>query len=70
MTDSEREALMSRNRRTRGYLMTLKWHRETKGDDMEVPDPEKMTCIDCPQAVACRSAWDYYNTNGDCLEDK
>ena len=69
MTD-DRESVTARNRRTRGYLMARHWHRETKGAVMEHPNPDKMTCIDCPHAVTCRFAWDIYNTNGDCLEDK
>lgn len=31
---------------------------------------EKFTCYDCPLANNCRSAFDPYNTDGDCLEMK
>lgn len=31
---------------------------------------EEFTCHKCSLKDTCRSAWDYYNTNGDCLEDK
>ena len=30
----------------------------------------KITCDTCDKRTTCRSAYDMYNTNGDCLEDK
>lgn len=30
----------------------------------------EFTCHNCAQATTCRSAWDLYNTNDECLEDK
>lgn len=30
----------------------------------------KFTCDTCLGRVNCRSVYDLYNTNGDCLEDK
>ena len=32
--------------------------------------PIEMTCWKCQDEPTCRSAWDMYNTNGDCLEEK
>lgn len=29
-----------------------------------------MTCVNCKISRVCRSAFDTYNTDGDCLEDK
>ena len=31
---------------------------------------EKLTCEDCEQNHSCEFAWDFYNTNGDCLAEK
>lgn len=31
---------------------------------------EEITCHNCANRETCRSAWDLYNTNDDCLEDK
>lgn len=35
----------------------------------EVEDSE-VTCADCQHNDWCEYAWDLYNTDGDCLEDK
>jgi hypothetical protein len=36
-----------------------------------VPKPgAPMTCDTCPDNASCQSAFDAYNTHGDCLEDK
>lgn len=32
--------------------------------------PSDFTCHDCKAEPTCPSAWDYYNTDGDCLESK
>lgn len=32
--------------------------------------PEEFTCWNCKQHGDCESAWDAYNTDGDCLEMK
>ena len=32
--------------------------------------PEDFTCFTCVDWKTCRSAWDPYNTDGDCLESK
>ena len=36
----------------------------------EVVEDLKFTCDTCLGRVNCRSVYDIYNTNGDCLEDK
>lgn len=33
-------------------------------------DASRFTCADCPAVTECRSAFDAYNTHGDCLEMK
>lgn len=32
--------------------------------------PHEFTCHGCGAEPECPSAWDFYNTNGDCLESK
>ncbi len=34
------------------------------------PKPEDFTCWRCKEESECMSAWDLYNTGGDCLEEK
>jgi hypothetical protein len=36
----------------------------------EDPKPEETTCWTCPAKDTCEFAFDGYNTNGDCLENK
>jgi hypothetical protein len=31
---------------------------------------EDFTCHDCDARATCPFAWDMYNTNGECLEEK
>lgn len=35
-----------------------------------LPSDTVMTCDECAENETCRSAFDAYNTGGDCLEDK
>lgn len=39
-------------------------------DDPSLMKPATYTCCDCPVVLTCRSRYDMYNTNGDCLESK
>lgn len=34
------------------------------------PKKEDLTCNGCTEVDTCKYAWDYYNTNGDCLAIK
>lgn len=34
------------------------------------PNPEDFRCFYCKEEPTCPSAWDLYNTGGDCLEEK
>lgn len=34
------------------------------------PAPEDFRCFNCRSEPTCPSAWDLYNTGGDCLEEK
>lgn len=34
------------------------------------PAPEDFRCFNCRSEPTCPSAWDMYNTGGDCLEEK
>ena len=43
----------------------LEWDR-----DHEEPKREDLTCFKCGENTACPYAWDWYNTNGDCLAMK
>lgn len=43
---------------------------ETKPTIHYAPFLQLCTCWGCKEKDTCRSAWDPYNTNGDCLEAK
>lgn len=63
-THEELDALASRR------AMELREY-ETGLSGLGYPTPiTRFTCFRCPEAATCRSAYDLYNTDGDCLEDK
>lgn len=39
-------------------------------NDTGVMDKTEFTCFKCKEKETCRSAYNAYNTNGDCLESK
>jgi len=39
-------------------------------DDYPGPDPDTLTCKDCPERSTCKYVDDWYNTDGDCLAYK
>ena len=39
-------------------------------EDGKPSKAQDFTCYQCNDSHNCRSAWDWYNTNGDCLESK
>lgn len=48
---------------------TLRPHHKKaiKDEGLVIAD---FTCTNCQFVTTCRSAYDLYNTNGDCLEEK
>lgn len=61
---------------------TREWNKKTKralklidkqleGEPVYTrPAPEDFRCFNCRSEPTCPSAWDLYNTGGDCLEEK
>lgn len=39
-------------------------------EKIEKPDVKEFTCNECKANKTCPFAWDWYNTNGDCLAEK
>lgn len=47
------------------------WIGKQSGSDAHLYAlPHEFTCHDCAAEPTCPSAWDFYNTDGDCLEAK
>lgn len=51
------------NRVRRFQMIEEMFHRQMSHDT-------HITCDTCDMRTTCRSAYDIYNTDGDCLEDK
>lgn len=47
-----------------------KMEAKSGGDGSTRTQPYHFTCHRCRMVAVCESAYDLYNTGGDCLEDK
>lgn len=55
--------------RTKEQIAELEAER-TKGYTERFKSVPKFTCSDCPLTPTCYFAFDWYNTDGDCLAEK
>lgn len=51
-------------------LIREQWRALGLHPGIHVPQPAEFTCATCNAEETCESAWDLYNTDGDCLESK
>jgi len=71
--DAERAAKVAEKRAAHLEAREDGWRKHLLQIGSSDPPPEPpalFTCDDCPAALECPSAFDDYNTNGDCLEMK
>lgn len=53
--------------RARSYAELKEYRAENSEGLLPAEDEDKFTCDDCRSAASCEFAYDWYNTNGDCL---
>ena len=73
LTLEEYKAAALSQRSGRGRLAVMLHNerfKQTPDHQGEVVKREDFTCNRCVHEPYCPSAWDFYNTDGDCLESK